>query len=221
MGVGSWACPVSAGVSWRLRKGLWPRPFISERYPREQRRKNVQRNRDKGKEGKPNEGELLGPCSPPGLWRTISAPQHCLPAPGPGRRVHWLLWLVGQGCAPGPKHSDSSRLVFVPGRLRRLPAGLLRPAASENREIPVQQRGQDCQATCYCEQGHTPQNGCETSLSPVPLTSSSLPVSALFCKKELFPHSPKFWDLLVMLRGHCWFSAFLGSFCKSLGVSVW
>ena len=43
----------------------------------------VQRNRDKGKEGTPNEGELLGQCSPPGLWQTISAPQHCLPTPGP------------------------------------------------------------------------------------------------------------------------------------------
>lgn len=38
--------------------------------------------------------------------------------------------------APWPKDSDSSWFVFVLERLSRLPAGSLRPAAAEKREIP-------------------------------------------------------------------------------------
>ena len=89
-------CPVSAGVNWRLRQGLWPRPFILERYPREQKRKNVQRNRDKGKEGTKVSYWGSAPHQDSGK---LSVPLST--APGPGKEsVYPLAPVAGRSRVP-------------------------------------------------------------------------------------------------------------------------
>ena len=71
-----------------------------ERYPREQKRKNVQRNRDKGKEGTKVSYWGSAPHQDSGklsVLLSIAFPPRDLTRK---KRVfiHWLLWPVGQGC---------------------------------------------------------------------------------------------------------------------------
>lgn len=98
-----------------------------------------------------------------------------------------LPWPAGQGCSR-VKPRYSSRFVFVPERRSRLPAT---SSSGEGRDPGAVRLGR--QATpavaSSCTHQKSGLRGCETSTCPH--TSSSLLASALFCKKALFPLSPK------------------------------